>query len=83
MANALKGKTLTTIIMIFPDEKAVEEIEEQMRGVYGGKKLQKWPIKINPLFNFIRSRMEGECFVPGRENTGKNRQVDCDFNRDI
>ena len=31
MANALKGKTLTTIIMIFPDEKAAEEIEEQMR----------------------------------------------------
>ena len=49
MANALKGKTLTTIIMIFPDEKAAEEIEEQMRGVYEfmeAKSYKSGPLKL-------------------------------------
>ena len=49
MANALKGKTLTTIIMIFPDEKAAEEIEEQMRGVYEFMKAKSYksgPLKL-------------------------------------
>ena len=49
MANALKGKTLTTIIMIFPDEKAAEEIEEQMRVVYEFMKAKSYksgPLKL-------------------------------------
>ena len=49
MANALKGKTLTTIIMIFPDEKDAEEIEEQMRGVYEfmeAKSYKSGPLKL-------------------------------------
>ena len=49
MANALKGKTLTTIIMIFPDERAAEEIEEQMRGVYefmNAKSYKSGPLKL-------------------------------------
>ena len=49
MANALKGKTLTTIIMIFPDEKAAEEIEEQMQGVYEfveAKSYKSSPLKL-------------------------------------
>ena len=49
MANALKGKTLTTIIMIFPDEKAIEEIEAQMRGVYEfmeAKSYKSGPLKL-------------------------------------
>ena len=49
MANALKCKTLTTIIMIFPDEKDADEIEEQMRGVYEfmeAKSYKSGPLKL-------------------------------------
>ena len=77
MANALRGKTLTTIIMIFPDEKAAEEIEEQMRGVYefmeaksyksGPLKLIHYSISSGPEWKEHTSFLEGKM----QEQTGR------------
>ena len=77
MANALKGKTLTTIIMIFPDGKAAEEIEEQMRGVYefmetksyksGPLKLIHYSISSGPEWKENASFLDGK--IP--EKTGR------------
>ena len=77
MANALKGKTLTTIIMIFPDEKAAEEIEEQMRGVYEFMKAKSYksgPLKlIHYSISSGLEQKENASFLDGKipEKTGR------------
>ena len=77
MANALKGKTLTTIIMIFPDEKAAEEIEEQMRGVYEfmeAKSYKSSPLKlIHYSISSGLEQKENASFLDGKipEKTGR------------
>ena len=77
MANALKGKTLTTIIMIFPDEKAAEEIEEQMQGVYEfmeAKSYKSGPLKlIHYSISSGPEWKENDSFLDGKipEKTGR------------
>ena len=77
MANALKGKTLTTIIMIFPDEKAAEKIEEQMRGVYEfveAKSYKSSPLKlIHYSISSGLEQKENASFLDGKipEKTGR------------
>ena len=77
MANALKGKTLTTIIMIFPDEKAAEEIEEQIQGVYEfveAKSYKSSPLKlIHYSISSGLEQKENASFLDGKipERTGR------------
>ena len=77
MANALKGKTLTTIIMIFPDEKAAEEIEEQMRGVYEFMEVKSYKSGPLKLIHYSISSgpewKENDSFLDGKipEKTGR------------
>ena len=77
MANALKDKTLTTIIMIFPDEKAAEEIEEQMRGVYEFMKAKSYKSGPLKLIHYSISSgpewKENASFLDGKipEKTGR------------
>ena len=77
MANALKDKTLTTIIMIFPDEKAAEEIEEQIRGAYEFMKAKSYKSSPLKLIHYSISSgpewKENASFLDGKipEKTGR------------
>ena len=55
MANALKGKTLTTLTVILPSEEVVAEVMDGVGGHldYAGKELPRWPSEADSILHLI------------------------------
>ena len=75
MANALKGKTLTTWTIILPNEEVAKDFMESASGHFEFmQELSEWLPQTSSVCPLIRPRVEGIQLVSGWEDARKNRQ---------